>query len=212
MSIFKGWYEHWKILRDNWNSAVGQGDTVVIAGDVSWAKSLDEALPDFEFISRELNGSKIILKGNHDYWWNTRTKLESFMFSHDMNNIAFLHNNAYRIGNVTVCGTRGWINTRLGEESDLKVVQREAGRLEASILAGLELGGEPAVFLHYPPIYAGNENECILEVLCKYAIKRVFSGHIHQSGMGCALIGERYGINFDMITADYLKFTPCEIL
>jgi len=205
MCIFKGWTNHSERLRENWNRVVGEDDTVVIAGDISWGSTLTQALPDFEFIDKQLDGSKIILKGNHDYWWNTTAKTQQFFCENNINSIQILHNNAYKIKDIAICGTRGWLE-------DVHIMQREAGRLEVSIKSGLEMGGEPIVFLHYPPIYAYEENEYVLEVLRKYAIKRVYFGHIHSSGLPQAFMGERYGIQFDMITADYLKFMPKKIL
>ncbi|MCL1866241.1 MAG: metallophosphoesterase [Oscillospiraceae bacterium] len=225
MGIFKGWHEHSARLRQNWNSTVGAEDTVVIGGDVSWGKSLDEALADLRFVG-SLNGSKIILKGNHDYWWRTVTKMKSFLNANDVVGIEFLHNNAFRIGGVVLCGTRSWNAdnfencgiSRFSDESDTKILDKECGRLESSVLAGLELGepSEIAVFLHYPPVWNGGGNERILEILRKYSIKRVFSGHIHLSGnydefLKQVLIGEKYGIRFDMINADYLGFMPVKV-
>jgi len=137
--------------------------------------------------------------------------------TNNITNIEFLHNNACKAENTIVCGTRGWIcetgNDERGEilPPDIKMQKREAGRLEKSILSGFDLAeefDEIVVFLHYPPIYSYEENEYILEVLEKYAIKRVFSGHIHSSGMNKAFIGERYGIRFYMVTADSIDFTP----
>ncbi|MCL1904111.1 MAG: metallophosphoesterase [Oscillospiraceae bacterium] len=217
MSIFKGWSNHSERLRANWNRTVSENDTVVIGGDISWGKTLFEALPDFLFIDKELNGKKLILKGNHDYWWTTLVKMRKWLSDNGALNIDFLYNNAYRIDNLTICGTRGYINSENDKENvtserGQKMLLREAARLEASIKAGLELGGEPIVFLHYPPIYSIEENENILKLLNKYVIKRVFSGHIHLSGIDKAFIGKRNETYFDTITADFLDFTPKKIL
>ncbi|MCL1832155.1 MAG: metallophosphoesterase [Oscillospiraceae bacterium] len=211
MSVFKGWDNHAERLHAGWNGAVGVDDTVVIAGDVSWAQTLTEATADLRFID-SLNGSKIILRGNHDYWWTTLTKMRRLRDEQGLHSIEFLHNNAYKVGNAAVCGTRGWLNES-DAPIDTKMTLREAARLERSIQAGLAQGvGEVVVFLHYPPVYAYEENAAILEVLRKYAVRRVFAGHIHLSGMPSAFKGERYGICFDMITADSLKFVPQKVL
>ena len=214
MSIFKGWGNHEQRLQTNWNRLVGTDDTVVIAGDVSWAKTLAQALPDFEFIANELSGKKIILKGNHDYWWTTLLKMREFLLQNNISNIDFLYNNAYESDGFSICGTRGWIND--GEmggtgEADERILLREAARLETS-LESAPPNNETLVFLHYPPLYSYESNEQILEVIKKYAIKQVFSGHIHSSGMNNAFIGEKGGTYFDMITADFLNFTPRKIL
>lgn len=211
MNIFRGWNEYESRLKANWNGTVADGDTVVIGGDISWGMSLERALPDFRFIANELNGNKIILKGNHDYWWMSLTKMRGFLRANGISNIDFLHNNAYKVGNTVVCGTRGWIAENIWNEPDEKILQREAGRLETSIKAGIALGGEIAVFLHYPPVYADTVNHEIMEIIGKYSIKRVFSGHIHLSGMGKAFTGYKNGTYFDMITADSLGFSPKKI-
>jgi hypothetical protein len=202
MSIFKGWGEHEERLRENWNRLVRYDDTVVIAGDVSWGMNMRESLPDFEFISAGLNGFKIIVKGNHDYWWGTVSAMRAFLRANEIDNIDFLHNNSFIAENISICGTRSCFE-------DDKLLRREAGRLETSVKSAKS--GEIAVFLHYPPIYAYEENEYILDVLKRYSIKRVFSGHIHSSGINQAFIGEKYGIYFDMISADSMGFTPKRI-
>jgi hypothetical protein len=218
MSIFKGWENHAERLRTGWNSVVGEQDTVVVAGDITWAKNLEQSRADLEFIDRELSGRKVIIRGNHDYWWGTLASMQRYFA--DLSSISFLHNTACRVGAAAVCGTRGWLAATeevkgFDESECAKIALRESGRLEKSILAGLELlgndGGEPIVFLHYPPIHAFSENEHILGVLRKYAIKRVFSGHIHMSGMSSAFIGEKYGTHFDIIAADSLKFVPRKV-
>lgn len=208
MDIFGGWDNYTERLEYNWNNNVSVDDTVVIVGDLCWAMSLEEAVPDFDFVSRKLNGNKIVLKGNHDYWWNTMSKMNSFLERYGYDNIKILHNNAFLAGDISVCGSRGWINDD-GEPADAKVLAREAGRLEMSIKEALKLDGEPTAFIHYPPIYGAEQNYYILEVLHKYNIKRCYYGHVH--GGFCfpkAFQGERDGITYKMVSADYVKFTP----
>lgn len=208
MDIFPGWGNYVDRLKTQWNRLVSPNDLVVIPGDISWAMGLENALPDFRFISGQLNGRKIILKGNHDYWWTTGAKMERFLADNGFDDICFLSNNAFREGNITVCGTRGWINDD-GEKQDLKLLNREAGRLEASIRAAITLGGEPVVFLHYPPIYNDEENLYILDVMKKYGIKRCYYGHVHGSFcFANAFQGTRDGISYRLVSADYVKFTP----
>ncbi|MCL2634746.1 MAG: metallophosphoesterase [Oscillospiraceae bacterium] len=215
MNIFKGWENHTERLEVGWNSVVSKSDTVVIAGDISWAMSFIQAKADFDFINNRLNGSKIIIKGNHDYWWNTSAKMDSFLMENSFDSIRILHNNAFLVSETAVCGSRGWINDNsqftmhnAQLSHDVKILQREAGRLEASITDGIENGGKPIVFMHYPPIYAADENPYIIEVLKKYKIKRCYYGHIHSSGRSMAFTGERYGIKFALIAADSVNFTP----
>ncbi len=208
MNIFSGWDNYTDRLEENWNRLVSDNDLIVIPGDLCWAMKLEDAAADFEFVSRRLKGRKVILKGNHDYWWTTRSKMENFLSLHGFDNITILNGNALSECGIAVCGTRGWINDD-GQPQDMKLLKREAGRLETSVKAALELGGEPVVFLHYPPIYAGEENAYVLDVLNRYGIKRCYYGHVH--GRMCfanAFQGERNGISYTMVSADYIKFTP----
>jgi predicted phosphohydrolase len=207
MNIFAGWENHIEKLEINWNKTVGEGDAVVVAGDISWASVIGRAKKDFAFVHERLNGVKIFIKGNHDYWWTTRAKMDRFLADNGFDSIRILHNDAYIIGETAVCGSRGWIGED-GEEPDRKILKREAGRLEASIKNGLSKTGEAVVFLHYPPVYENEENAYILDVLRKYAVKRCYYGHIHGGGAKNAFTGEKYGIRFGIITADSAGFTP----
>lgn len=207
MDIFHGWDNHTDRIVAAWNRVVGKDDTVVLPGDLSWALKLEDTLPDFLFLEK-LNGTKIIGKGNHDLWWSTRKKIEEFFEKNSIKTVKLLFNNAYKVGDVAVCGTRGWFYD--AKETDKKVVLREAGRLEASIKAAIELGGEPIVFLHYPPVYADMACEEILEVLKKYGIKTVYHGHIHGAGLNKSVSG--YGdISLKLVSCDCIDFTPVRV-
>ncbi len=205
MDIFGGWDNYVERIEKNWKKLVNDGDTVVIGGDVSWASSLAEAKPDFEFINR-LPGQKIVLKGNHDYWWGTANKINEFLSENNFDTIKILHNNCYSDGSIAICGTRGWIYDGSGEHNQ-KVVLREAGRLEASIKAAKENGATPIVFLHYPPVYAEYICEEILSVLHKYDINQVYYGHIHGKGIHNT-VSEYDGIALKLVAADGVGFTP----
>ncbi|MCC8131680.1 MAG: metallophosphoesterase [Ruminococcus sp.] len=209
MDIFGGWDNYVERLERNWQNVVKPEDTVVIPGDISWAMDLEGALEDFRFISN-LNGHKIISKGNHDYWWSTKTKADKFLAENGINNISFLHNNHYKYEDFGICGTRGWINDG-SEPADAKVIAREVIRLELSIQSALSEGLTPIVFMHYPPVYAGVENPVILEILKKYEVRLCFYGHLHGKSHGLAINGEKYGINFRLISSDYLQFMPLNI-
>jgi len=209
MSIFQGWENHAERLRENWNKTVGEQDAVVVAGDISWGASLEAALPDFAFIDA-LNGKKIILKGNHDYWWTSLTKMNTFLLINDMNSISLLHNNAFSAGGVSICGTRGWFNEP-DQAHNEKLQKREEMRLEASVKQAIELGGEICAFLHYPPIYGDFENYALIDVLQRYGVKRCFYGHLHGAAHKNALLGVRYGIEFSLISADFVGFTPQKV-
>lgn len=207
MSIFTGWEDYQKRIRKHWLERIKPEDTVVLAGDISWGMSLQQALPDFRFID-ELPGEKIILKGNHDYWWTTMKKMEDFFKAESCNTIKILHNNHYKYERYGICGTRGWVNMP-GEVQDEKVLKREVQRLEMSIQSAVKEGLEPIVFMHYPPIFATNFNYDILEILYRYEIKDCYYGHIHGRSAHELCVTNTYdGVNFHLIAGDYLQFVP----
>lgn len=209
MNVFDGWHNYVERLYDNWQANVSVNDTVVIPGDISWGMSLEEAAEDFRFIDR-LNGKKIILKGNHDYWWSTKSKADKFFAEQGITSIQILHNNCYEYNGIGICGTRGWINDG-SEPADAKVIKREAMRLDRSISFACESGLKPIVFLHYPPVFGNETNYDILDVLLKYEINNCFYGHLHSYACKKALNGTCYGINFRLISSDYLHFNPLNI-
>ena len=151
MDIFAGWTNYLERLEANWNAKITDDDTVVLLGDHSWALKLEDSKKDLEFINSRLKGKKILVKGNHDLWWQTMNKMRIFVEENGFDKISFLFNNAYLVEGISVCGTRGWIREN-GEPADAKVLNREAGRLEMSLKEGVRLGGELVAFIHYPPI------------------------------------------------------------
>lgn len=205
MNIFFGWDNYVERTEKNWKKLVNADDTVLIGGDISWASSLTEAKPDFEFING-LPGTKIILKGNHDYWWGTANKINEFLTENSFDTIKILHNNSYSDGKIAICGTRGWIYDGTGEK-DQKVVLREAARLERSISLAVNSGAEPFVFLHYPPAYSEFFCREILDVLHKYNVKKVYYGHIHGKGI-LNVVDICEGIKLKLTSADGVNFTP----
>lgn len=209
MDIFFGWDDYVEKLKNNWQNLVSPEDTVVIPGDISWGMSLEDSLTDFKFLN-ELNGNKIIMKGNHDYWWNTKTKMEEFFKHNNLDTLSILNNNHFAYENIGICGSRGWFN-ETGDDADKKVLLREAGRLEMSIKSALSEGLDPVVFLHYPPIFGYGINEELMDVLYRYEIKHCFYGHIHGKGSVNAINGEKNGIIFRLISSDYLQFVPLNI-
>lgn len=208
MNIFGGWDNYTERLEKNWKKLVNCDDTVVIGGDISWASSLDEARPDFEFIDA-LPGNKIILKGNHDFWWSTASKINEFLNQNKFNTIKILHNNFYCDGKIALCGTRGWLYDGTGDK-DKKIILREARRLETSIKAACEYGALPIVFLHYPPAYAEFVCEEIVAVLKKYKINTVYYGHIHGKG-AVNIVADCEGIKLKLTSCDGINFTPLYI-
>jgi len=211
MSVFAGWQDYQEKIGKNWLELIKPEDTVVLAGDISWGMSLQQALPDFKFI-QELPGEKIILKGNHDYWWTTMKKMEDFLAAEGLDSMRILHNNHYRYGNYGICGTRGWVNMP-GEVQDEKILRREVQRLETSIQSALKEDLEPIVFMHYPPIFATNFNYDILEILYRYKIKDCYYGHIHGRSAHELCVTNTYDdVNFHLIAGDYLQFVPEKVL
>ena len=207
MDVFPGWKDYVQRLEKNWTALVKPEDTVVVAGDISWAMRLEDAAADFAFLNG-LPGEKLLLKGNHDYWWSTRSKIDAFFQEQGFSTLHILHNCAYRVGDVAVCGTRGWLyNSETAE--DKKIVAREAGRLLASLAEGEKLGGEPMVFLHYPPVYDSMECGGILDILEERRISHCYFGHIHgQYAARKALVGEYRGVRMHLISCDFVNFIP----
>ncbi len=210
MDIFGGWDNYVDRISENWEKNISEGDTVVIPGDISWAMTFEQARPDFAFI-HGLKGRKIILKGNHDYWWSTAAKMNRFLEENGFDSIHILHNNHFSYGEYGICGTRGWINDN-SEPGDAKVLAREAARLEASIISAENEGLVPIVFLHYPPLYGTEYNYDILDVMYRHKIKQCFYGHVHGKAHQYAVNGERDGIDFRLISSDYMQFCPYKIM
>lgn len=207
MDIFKGWTDYLERLKNNWNSIVDEGDSVVIPGDISWAMNFEEAKKDFRFLNDELNGTKYILKGNHDYWWNTMRKMNAFLEENGFDKIKIIHNNAYQVEGFVLAGTRGWFYDDTAGDID-KIILRESMRLKASLAEAQKLEGEIIAFLHYPPINENQQCKEILEVLYSFPVKQCFFGHLHGFvASGCASI-EANGVKFNLVSADYLRFTP----
>lgn len=210
MDIFSGWTNYLERLRENWNNKITDDDTVVLVGDHSWALKLKDTYKDFEFIHKELKGKKILVKGNHDLWWSTLSKMNDFVNENGFYSISFLNNNAYLAEGIAICGTRGWIREN-GEPADQKVLNHEVLRLEMSLQEAVKLGGELVAFIHYPLIYGTEENAPIIELLHQYGVKRCYYAHLHGSSIKGALNGERGGINYKLVSADGVGFDPVKI-
>ncbi|WP_028509954.1 metallophosphoesterase [Ruminococcus sp. NK3A76] len=210
MDIFGGWDNYVQRLEENWQRLVSPDDTVVIPGDISWGMNLEQSKADFDFINR-LNGRKIISKGNHDYFWNSRKKMEDFFQANGFDTLHIMHNNCFEYEGIGICGSRGWIN-ETGDPDDVKVLKREAQRLEVSITAAEIQGLVPVVFLHYPPVFADSVNVEIFDVLMKHNIRYCFYGHLHGGVAHSKSVNGLYnGIQMRLVSADYLKFVPLDI-
>ena len=189
-------------------STLTDDDTLVLAGDTSWGMSLEEAEADFRFLDR-FPGRKLLVKGNHDYWWNTAAKLHRFFEEKGIRTLEILHNNCAFYGDYAICGTRGWFLEEDQKPHNAKVLNREVLRLEASLQAA---GDRPILcFLHYPPLYQGYECPEILAVLEKYHVGTCCYGHLHGPVIKRRMEGRRGETDFSLISADYLGFVPKKI-
>ena len=206
MDIFGGaWVGYMEKLREGL-SIIGPEDTTVLLGDLSWALDLEGAKEDFSWIN-QIPGKKIILKGNHDYWWSTATKFYKFCDKNSFSDMMVLNNNCFEYGDVAICGTRGWFfEEERSDGHDEKVFKRELLRLETSLKSAGDK--EKLVFLHYPPRYKGYTCPEILELLEKYQVRRCFYGHLHGPSHKLAMEGLWDGVEFRLVAADYLNFKP----
>ena len=210
MDIFGGaWVGYMDKLKEGM-SIIKEDDTTILLGDLSWAIDLPNAKADFAWIN-EIPGRKIILKGNHDYWWSTAAKFKKFCAENGFENMHILNNNSFEYGDWAICGTRGWFfeEERSGQH-DEKVFKRELIRLETSLKAA---GQKPKmVFLHYPPRYKGYECREILDLLEKYEVRRCFYGHLHGGSHKLAMEGQWDGVDFRLVAADYINFNPYRVI
>ncbi len=220
MDVFGGsWVGYEKKLKEYWEYMVRPEDTVVIPGDISWAMSLEGALEDLTFIHR-LPGQKILMKGNHEYWWSSMAKMEAFLEEKQLSTLQFLHNDALLCEGKVLCGSRGWMCEDKMTEHDQKVLLRESIRFRISLekakeiaLRELEETGvypELICFSHYPIVTAAQRENPILDVLKEFQVRRVYYGHLHNWGTK-ALYEEWEGIQFTLVSSDYRSFTPVRI-
>jgi len=216
MDIFgPNWERYMEKIQQHWKETVRDGDTVVIAGDFCWAMQLQETYEDFSWIEK-LPGKKILLKGNHDYWWNTLTCMRKYLVENNFQTIDFLYNNSYCVEDVILAGTRGW--TFYGEEQIEKILQRENQRLELSLADGRKNFGEEkemVAFIHYPPIVRVNgeiPDKRFLETMKKYGVKRCYYGHLHGGAHKEACEGEFDGVTLQLISGDYTDFTFVKVV
>ena len=212
MDIFGGAWVNYreKIVRNL--KKLTDDDLLVIGGDLSWGINLSQALADFALID-SFPGKKLLIKGNHDLWWETVGKMKRFFEENNIKTLDFIHNNCYIYDDTAICGTRGWFfEEERSEEHDKKMLNRELMRLEQSLsLAAERDPAEICCFLHYPPIYGSYRCEPIIELMRKYGVGRCFYGHLHGRGHNLARQGLIDGIEYRLISADFTAFTPIEI-
>ena len=212
MDVFGGhWERHFERISEDWRIHVGAEDVVLVPGDISWAMQLRAALPDLEAIG-QLPGRKVLLKGNHDYWWNAitqvREKLPKGMWA--------LQNDAVITEEAVICGSRGWLmptkDAALSPE-DEKITNRELMRLEMSLRAALHLAkGKPlVVMMHFPPLLDMERDTCFTRLLEQYPVHTVVYGHLHGSGIRAGFSGEWHGIRYRLVSCDALDFRLAEV-
>ena len=216
MDIFgDNWENHEQKIKEDWTKKVTDKDLVVLPGDFSWAMNIEDTYLDFKYLN-ELPGKKLLLKGNHDYWWTTLKKMRAYLEENDFNTIDFIYNNSYCYENYIITGTRGWSLNDL--EGNGKILNRELGRLELSLQEGITKFGtdkEILVFMHYPPItnsaILNNLELKFVNVMKKYNVKRCMYGHLHSRSHKDAIEGVVDGIQFNLVSGDYLDFKLMKI-
>ena len=207
MSVFGSqWEDHFSRIADSWRAQVAPEDTVLIPGDISWAMQLEQAKPDLEAIGR-LPGRKVLIRGNHDYWWSAigrvREALPEGMYA--------LQQDAVDLGEMVVCGTRGWMipteETPL-EERDQKLYQRELGRMDMALAEAQRLAvGRPViVMMHYPPLLRGQRSSGFTERIEAAGARLCVYGHLHGSGIQAGYCGEQGGVRYELTSCDSQEF------
>ena len=208
MEVFgPAWADYVRRIEDALSCLTAE-DVLVLAGDTSWGMTLEEAEADFRFLDR-FPCKKLLVKGNHDYWWSTVTKMRGFFAEKSFTTLDFLHNNCDVYGEWALCGTRGWFLDEERKPHNEKVLNREVARLETSLRAA---EGRPILcFLHYPPLYQGYRCPEILETLAKYPVRLCCYGQLHGYAIRRRLEGPWNGTDFSLISADHLGFVPKKI-
>lgn len=208
MDIFSGWQDYVQRLEENWRRDIRPEDTVIIAGDVSWAMKLEKTLLDFQFL-QSLPGQKYLMKGNHDYWWTTMASMERFLLEQGLNTLHFLHNNAVMAEGIALCGSRGWMFEE-GEPQNGSITAREIGRVRRSLEAA-PTESEKILLLHYPPIFGQQVIPEFFDLMKEFSVRECYYGHLHGDAIRLAFQGEFFGTECRLISADYLKFCPLKI-
>jgi len=216
MNIFgEKWQNHEEKIKQDWLKKVTEKDTVLLPGDFSWSMYLKDTKADFEYLDK-LPGRKILLKGNHDYWWSTLNKMQKYVEENNFKNIDFLYNNSYEVEGNIIAGTRGWVQSN--EQEDKKMINRESIRLEISIKDGIQKFGEDKpiiICMHYPPYTNYNKQNLIdspfIEIMRKYNVKKCIYGHLHGESIKEAIQGNIKGIDTTLVSADGVNFKLIKI-
>ena len=211
MDVFGGgWIDYLEKIKSGFQ-IIEPDDVCVLCGDVSWGMSLEESLEDFLFLDR-LPGRKIVLKGNHDYWWATAAKTNAFFKANGIKSIEILHNNCFFYEDAAICGTRGWLaDEETSPEQNAKIMARETQRLRVSLQAAADADIK-LCFFHYPPRFKSTVCHDIIAVMVEYDVKNCWYGHLHSAGHRNAVRGEIEGIVYEIISADFVNFVPQRVM
>ncbi len=206
MGVFgEVWEDHDIQIEKNWRAKVTHEDTVLLGGDLSWSMSLEQAMKELDFI-HDLPGRKIAIKGNHDYWWSSITKLNTLY-----DDIDFVQNNFFMYKNTAICGTRGWVceGSEKFTNEDEKIYRREGIRLENSLQQALAAGHSDIIaMIHYPPVNEYGHDSVFTELMEKYKVRKVIYGHLHGAALNNVFQGMRNGVEYIMTSGDFLRFDP----
>lgn len=203
------WYKHDEKIKENWLKSINDQDTVLIAGDISWSMKMEEGKEDLEFIHK-LPGRKIFIKGNHDYWWTSITKLNSLYDDMD-----FIQNNFFSYEDYAICGTRGWVTPSSSKFTahDKKIYDRELIRLRLSLDLAVKANFKKIiVMVHYPPTNEGFNDLGFIDIFKEYNVERVIYGHLHGYGLNNVFEGIKDGIEYMLTSCDYINFDPIKII
>ena len=211
MEVFGAyWLGHKEKIKNNWLNTVQADDTVIVCGDISWAMGIKNAAEDLAWLA-QLPGRKLLLRGNHDYWWSSLAKMQQLYGE----NYEFLQNDCIMVGDTAICGTRGWVlpSSENFTPEDEKIYKREALRLQLSLEAATK--NNPAriiVAMHYPPLFAAEEYTLFTDLLEQYQVQHCVYGHIHGENHVLTFEGERAGVNYKLVSCDTQGFELTRIL
>jgi predicted phosphohydrolase len=210
MTVFGDhWQDHWRKISEDWRKKVSPDDIVLLAGDISWAMKLDEALVDLGEIAA-LPGKKIICRGNHDYWWQTIGK----MTAATAHKLFFIHNNFVGLGDIAVCGSRGWLcpGDPFFSTEDMPIYLRELNRTQLSLSAARNAGFKRIILmLHYPPLYSGRTSG-FTELIAEFGVDICIYGHLHNEAIKNAFTGILDNTTYHLVSCDALDFKLKKIL
>ncbi len=236
MSIYgPKWADHPEKMRQKWLATVAPEDLVLIAGDISWAMKAEEARADLEWIAA-LPGTKLLLRGNHDYWWPSMKQMKDLLPS----SVHAIHNNAFDWGDATIGGSRLWdcdqfhfgpyIDFRASAkvaaavteaealakdtkylDEQRKIYARELQRLEMSLQALNPKAAKRIAMVHYPPVSADLQDSPVSALLEKYHIQACVFGHLHALKPGQSLFGTKNGVRYLLTACDSIDFTPIKV-